>query len=175
VKKIEVRISGLGGQGVVAAGQILGMAAAYDGKNVVQTQSYGAEARGSSAKSEVIISDDNIGFPAVRQSDVLVAMGQDALDKYVKDLKEEGILIVDNTNVKKIPETKAKTYKIPATEEAERMFKAKIYTNMIILGALTKIMDIASTKAIEKAIEEILGENVAKANKEAYKRGRDLV
>jgi 2-oxoglutarate ferredoxin oxidoreductase subunit gamma len=175
VKKIEVRISGLGGQGVVAAGQILGRAAAYDGKNVVQTQSYGAEARGSSAKSEVIISDDNIGFPAVRQSDVLVAMGQDALDKYVKDLKEEGILIVDNTNVKKIPETKAKTYKIPATEEAERMFKAKIYANMIILGALTKIMDIASTKAIEKAIEEILGENVAKANKEAYKRGRDLV
>jgi 2-oxoglutarate ferredoxin oxidoreductase subunit gamma len=175
VKKIEVRISGLGGQGVVAAGQILGMAAAYDGKNVVQTQSYGAEARGSSAKSEVIISDDNIGFPAVRQSDVLVAMGQDALDKYVKDLKEEGILIVDNTNVKKIPETKAKTYKIPATEEAERMFKAKIYANMIILGALTKIVDIASTRAIEKAIEEILGKNVAKANEEAYKRGRDLV
>ncbi len=73
-----MRISGLGGQGVVLAGQILGRAAVYDGKNVVQTQSYGAEARGSTAKSEIIISDGKIGFPMVRKCDVLVAMNQEA-------------------------------------------------------------------------------------------------
>ncbi|MCK4435688.1 2-oxoacid:acceptor oxidoreductase family protein, partial [Candidatus Bathyarchaeota archaeon] len=60
--KIEVRICGLGGQGVVLAGRVLGRAAVYDGKKVVQTQSYGAEARGSAAKSEVIIADKKIGF-----------------------------------------------------------------------------------------------------------------
>ena len=63
--RLDVRICGLGGQGVVLAGQILGRAAVYDGRNVVQTQSYGAEARGSAAKSEVIIADNKIGFPTV--------------------------------------------------------------------------------------------------------------
>jgi 2-oxoglutarate ferredoxin oxidoreductase subunit gamma len=175
MKKIEIRISGLGGQGVVLAGQILGRAAVYNGKNVVQTQSYGAEARGSVAKSEVIISDDKIGFPAVRQCDVLVAMNQEALDKYLKDLKKNGVLIVDSTYVKKIPETKAKTYKISATEEAERMFKVKIYANMIMLGALTKITNIISAKAMEKAIEVTLREKVADANKQAWRRGMELL
>jgi len=85
--RVEVRICGLGGQGVVLAGQILGKAAVYDGWNVVQTQSYGAEARGTTAKSEVIISDGPIGFPMVRKCDILIAMSQEALDKNVKDLK----------------------------------------------------------------------------------------
>jgi len=78
--RIEVRICGLGGQGVVLAGQILGRAAVFDGKNVVQTQSYGSEARGSAAKSEIIISDEKIGYPMVRKCDILVAMSQSALD-----------------------------------------------------------------------------------------------
>ena len=73
-KRIEIRISGLGGQGIVLAGQILGRAAVYEGKNVVQKGDYGAEARGSAAKSEVIIYDDKIGFPAVRKCDILVTM-----------------------------------------------------------------------------------------------------
>lgn len=173
MKKTEVRISGLGGQGVVLAGQILGRAAVYDGKNAVQTQSYGAEARGSSAKSEVIISNSKIGFPVVRKCDVLVAMSQEALDKYVKDLRKNGVLIVDSTYVKKFPKMKI-CKKIPAAEEAEKMFKAKIYANMLMLGALTKMIGI-SEKAVEKAIEDTLEKNVADANKQAYRRGRDLL
>lgn len=173
MRKTEVRISGQGGQGVVMAGQILGRAAVYDGKNAVQTQSYGAEARGSVAKSEIIISDSKIGFPVVRKCDVLVAMSQEALDKYWKDLKKNSIIIVDSTYAKKIPKTKAKTYKIPATEEAERMFKTKMYANMVILGALTKIIGIISPKAMKKAIEDTLGKKFASTNKQAYNRGRD--
>ena len=124
--KVEVRISGLGGQGVILAGQILGRAAVYDGKNAVQTQSYGAEARGSAAKSEVIISDDKIGFPVVRKCDILVAMSQEAVEKNVKDLKEDGILLVDSLMVKNVPKVKARVFKVPATEVAEKSFQAKI-------------------------------------------------
>ncbi|MCK5631177.1 2-oxoacid:acceptor oxidoreductase family protein, partial [Candidatus Bathyarchaeota archaeon] len=83
MNRTEVRICGLGGQGVVLAGQILGRAAVYMGKNVVQTQSYGAEARGSTAKSEVIISNDRISFPKVRRCDLMIAMSQPALDAYI--------------------------------------------------------------------------------------------
>jgi 2-oxoglutarate ferredoxin oxidoreductase subunit gamma len=174
-KRIEIRISGLGGQGVVLAGQTLGRAAVYDGKNAVQTQSYGAEARGSIAKSEIIISTDKIGFPVVRKCDVLVAMNQEALEKYLKDLKKDGVLIVDSTYVKKIPQTEAKTYRIPATEEAEKAFKAKIYGNMLMLGAITKITRLISVKAMTKAIEDTLGEKNADTNKQAFKRGRELI
>jgi len=174
LKKIEVGISGLGGQGVVLAGQILGKATVYDGKNAVQTQSYGAEARGSTAKSEVIISEDKIGFPAVRKCDVLIAMNQEALDKYLKDLRKNGVLIVDSIYVKKIPEIKAKIFKIPATEYAEKTFGARIYANMLMLGALTKITKIVSEKAIEKAIEDTVPKKVANINKQAYRKGRKL-
>ena len=179
MKKIEARISGLGGQGVVLAGQILGRAAVYDGKNVVQTQSYGAEARGSIAKSEVIISDGKIGFPIVRRCDILVVMNQEALDRHLKDLKEDGVLIVDSTYVKKIPETKAKIFKIPATEHAEKTFGDRIYANMLMLGALTKATNIVSEKAMKKAmkkaIQDAVMKNIADINEEAYKKGKQLI
>jgi 2-oxoglutarate ferredoxin oxidoreductase subunit gamma len=172
--KIEVRIAGLGGQGVVLVGQILGRAAVYDGKNAVQTQSYGAEARRSATKSEVIISDGKIGFPAVRKCDILIAMNQEALDQNVKDLKEDGLLIVDSTYVKEIPETKARVFKIPATENAEKAFGARIYANMFMLGALTKITRVASKKAVEKAIDDTTEGKDAEIDKQAYKKGEEL-
>jgi 2-oxoglutarate ferredoxin oxidoreductase subunit gamma len=175
LKRVEVRISGLGGQGVVLAGQILGRAAAYDGKNVIQTQSYGAEARGSVAKSEVIVSDEKIGFPMVRKCNILVAMNQDALDKYLKDLKEDGVLIVDSSYVKKIPETNAKIFKIPATEHAEKAFGNRIYANMLMLGALTKVTRIVSEKAMKKAIQNTVAKNITNINVEAYKKGKELI
>jgi 2-oxoglutarate ferredoxin oxidoreductase subunit gamma len=171
-KKIEVRICGYGGQGVVLAGQILGKAAVYDGKNALQTQSYGAEARGSLARSEVIISDSQIGFPAVRKCDVLVAMNQESLDKFLKDLKEDGTLIVDSTNVEIVPPaTKAKTFKIPATEIAKKAFGESIYANMVMLGALTKITKMVTEKSMERAIKESVPEKTLKENLNAYRKG----
>ncbi len=175
MKKIEARITGLGGQGVVLAGQILGRAAAYDGKNVTQTQSYGAEARGSAAKSEIIISDDKIGYPEVRRCDILVAMNQEALDRHSKDLKDDGVLLVDSTYVKRMPETKVRMFEASATENAEKIFGAKIYANMIILGALTKATDVVSENSMEKAIGDAVAKKDAETNIRAYKKGRELV
>jgi len=174
LKKIEVRISGLGGQGVVLAGQILGKAAVYKGKNVVQTQSYGAEARGSAAKSEVIISDGKIGFPIIRKCDILIAMSQEAVEKNIKDLKEDGILLIDSIKVKKVPHTKARIFKIPVTEIAEKTFHAKIYANMVMLGALTNITKISNEKSFTRAIKEIVSTEVININLRAYKKGLTL-
>lgn len=174
MKKIEIRISGLGGQGVVLAGQILGRAVVYHGKNAVQTQSYGAEARGSAAKSEVIISDGKIGFPMVRKCDILVAMSQEAVEKNIKDLKGDGILLIDSSTVKKAPETKARIFKIPATEIAEKMLKAKIYANMVMLGALTSITKIANEKSFTRAIKETVSTKAVNMNLHAYQKGLTL-
>ena len=172
--KTEIRIGGSGGQGVVLAAQILGEAAVLDGKNVVQTQAYGAEARGSLAKSEVIISDNKIGFPAVRKPDVLVVMTQEALDKLQKDLKETGTLIVDSTNVATTPEKKAKVYKIPITETAKKTFGETMYANMVMLGAFIKITKLATVESMERAIKENVSARTIETNISAFRKGLTL-
>jgi 2-oxoglutarate ferredoxin oxidoreductase subunit gamma len=170
-KRVEVRISGLGGQGVVLAGEILGRAAVYDGKHAVQTQSYGAEARGSAARSEVIISDQKVGFPKVRKCDILVAMSQSALDKHLKDLKEGGTLLVDEDMVRKIPKIKAKIFKIPATKIAETELKSRIYANAVMLGALTQIANLVAKEAAEKAIIRSVPDETKESNLKGFKKG----
>lgn len=170
-QRIEVRISGFGGQGVVLAGRMLGKAAVYSGKNAVQTQSYGSEARGSAAKSEVIISDSKIGFPAVRKCGILVAMSQAALDKHFKDLKEDGVLLVDSSTVGNIPKTRAKVFKVPATETAKKTFGGSIYANMVMLGALTKMISMVNTEAMEKTIRENVPLKTVEANVNAFRKG----
>ena len=170
-KRVEIRISGLGGQGVVLTGEILGRAAVYDGKHAVQTQSYGAEARGSAARSEVIISDEKIGFPKVRKCDILIAMSQSALNKHLKDLKEGGTLLVDDDMVKKIPKIKAKIFKIPATKIAETELKSRIYANVVMLGALTKISNLATKEAVKKAIINSVPEKTKESNLKGFKKG----
>ncbi len=174
-KRTEIRITGLGGQGVVLAGKILGRAAVYDEKHVVQTQSYGAEARGSAAKSEVIIADKKIGFPMVRKCDVLVAMSQTALDKHLKDLKENGTLLVDEDLVREVPKIRARVFKIPATKMAETELKSKIYANMIMLGALTKTTGIINQQAVEKAIIESVPNKMQENNIRGFRIGLGLV
>lgn len=172
--KTEIRIGGSGGQGVVLAAQILGKAAILDGKNALQTQAYGAEARGSLAKSEVIISDDKIGFPAVRKPDILVAMNQQALDKLLKDLKETGTLILDTTSVTAIPETKAKVYKIPITETTKKTFGETMSANMLMLGALVKITRLVTVQAMEKTIKENVPKKTIETNIKAFRKGLEL-
>jgi len=165
--RIEIRICGLGGQGVVLAGQVLGRAAVYDGWNVVQTQSYGAEARGTSAKSEVIISDCLIGFPLVRKCNILVAMSQEALDQNAKDLKDSGLLLIDGGLVKNVPKVNAKVYMVPATKIAEENFKERLYANMVVLGALNALAKLVSEESMEKAIVETVPEKFAATNLQA--------
>src|ERR1035437_4658030 len=101
MSRYELRFSGAGGQGLITAGIIMAKAASiYEGKQAVQSQSYGPEARGGASKAEGIISDEAIDYPKVTQCDELLAMTQVACDKYSHDLKEGGVLLVDSDLVK---------------------------------------------------------------------------
>ena len=159
---------------MVLAGQILGLAAVHDGKKVVQTQSYGAEARGSAAKSEVIISDDPIGFPAVRRCDVLVAMSQKALELHAQGLTKTATLLVEADLTQHLPSTAARIYELPANKLADTQLKSRIYANLIMLGALTRITKIVSRAAVEKAIAAVVSAETANANLQAFAIGFNL-
>jgi len=153
MSRYEVRIGGFGGQGVVTMAVVAGETASlYDKKYVVQTQSYGPEARGGASKSEIVISDEEIDFPKVQTPDVFVVLSRAAFLAYIEGLKDDGILIVDEDLVKiesEIPDT-VKIYKIPATRIADKEVGNKQATNVVMLGAfavITKILSIEGLKA----------------------------
>jgi len=172
--KSEIRFGGSGGQGVVFAALVLGRAAVLDGKNVLQTQAYGAEARGSLTKSEVIISDDKIGFPAVRRCDILVTMSQEATNELLEDLRETGTLLVDSTSVREIPFTGAKIVQFPVTEIAKGIFGDGLYANMVMLGALLQVHGLVATESMEEAIRKSTAEKNFETNLNAFRSGLKL-
>lgn len=178
----EIRIAGFGGQGVILAGIILGKAASlYDGNNAVQTQSYGPEARGGASRCEVVISDEIIDYPKVQSPDILVAMSHEALMKYIVDLKDNGILIIDPANIIEsdiedfVKEHNIKLYRAPATETAVSKIKLKIVANIVMVGAICKITNIISKEAAIKSIEDTVPKGTEEKNVEAFEAGYNLV
>ena len=155
--RFEVRIGGFGGQGVVTMAVVAGETASlYDKKYVVQTQSYGPEARGGASKSEIVISDEEVDYPKVQTPDVFVVLSRAAYLEYVHGLKEDGILIIDEDLVKvesNLPKT-MKAYKIPATRIADEEVGSKQATNVVMLGAFAVITKMLSIKGLKARIEE---------------------
>jgi len=127
---MEIICAGFGGQGIIKMGYIIGQAAAiFEGKESVQTQSYGPEARGGACHTGVIISKDKIDYPRVQNADVLVVMSQPAFDTFSWQLKEKGRLIYDQelVEVKENPKD-WKLYPIPALKianEPGRIYSSK--------------------------------------------------
>jgi 2-oxoglutarate ferredoxin oxidoreductase subunit gamma len=170
--RYEVRLSGSGGQGLILAGKILAEAAAiYDGKNATQSQSYGPEARGGSSRSEVIISDEDIDYPKAVNIDFLLALTQEACDKYHRDVKDGGIILVDSRFVSKIPEGKFKVYSVPITDIAERETGKTLVANIVALGMITGITGIVSKEAVESAILSRVPKGTEELNLKAFRAG----
>jgi len=170
--RYEFRLSGSGGQGLILAGKILAEAAAiYDGKNATQSQSYGPEARGGSSRSEVIISDEDIDYPKAVNIDFLLALTQEACDKYSRDVKDDGIILVDSGFVNKCPEGKFKVYSAPITEIAEKETGKTLVANIVALGMLTELTGIVSKEAVESAILSRVPKGTEELNLKAFRAG----
>jgi 2-oxoglutarate ferredoxin oxidoreductase subunit gamma len=174
--RTEIRLVGEGGQGMILAGIILAEAASiYDNKNAVQTQSYGPEARGGASKAEVVISEGEIDYPEVINADVLVALSQEACDKYSTDLKKNGLLIVDTENVGRVPVSTGQevptVVKIPITRLAVEITGKAITANVVALGVLVGLTGVVSTQALEKAVTARAPKGTEEMNRAALKAG----
>ena len=170
MKRTEIRLAGEGGQGMILAGIILAEAAAiYDGKQAVQTQSYGPEARGGASKSEVVIADGEIDHPEVLEADVVVALSQEAYDKYGKNIKPGCLLIVDDEKVAEIQS--ADVIKVPVSRMALEITGKTITANTVALGVLVGLTDIVSRNAIEKAVATRAPKGTEEMNKAALEAG----
>jgi len=172
MRRYEVRLSGSGGQGLILAGRILAEAVViYEGKNAVQTQSYGPEARGGASKAEVVISDEEIDYPKAVELDVLLALTQVSCTKYCGDLKKGGILIVDSDVVTELPDGDYKIYTTPITDIAVKNVGKAVVTNIVALGILTKISGIVSEESIRKAILARVPKGTEELNMKAFDEG----
>lgn len=171
MQPLSIRISGFGGQGIILAAVILGTTMVRKGNlYVVQTQSYGSEARGGECQTELIISDKSINSPTTRYKDILVCLFQSALDKYLITLKKKGILIVDPKLVIKIPSVDASIYKVPATEMAIESGN-RIAANMVMLGFLQKLIKGISEDDLREVISSTVKKKFVDVNLKAFNAG----
>ncbi|TWH46916.1 2-oxoacid:acceptor oxidoreductase family protein [Sporomusa sp. KB1] len=172
---MEIRLSGSGGQGLILAGIILAEAAIDEGKEAIQSQSYGPEARGGSSKSEVIISDKRIYYPKVTKPNLLLAMTQEALNKYGADLQDEGLLIVDSTLVREIPQRFKNVHTVPITLLAKETCGRELFANIVALGTIAKLTGVVSLEAMEKAVLARVPKGTEEMNKLALQTGYQKV
>jgi len=157
MSRVEVKIGGFGGQGVILAGIILGRAAAiYDGKDATMTQSFGPEARGGACSAQVVISSERNLYPCVVSPDILAVV-----------LYEESLV-----SPHELP-AGCRAYGIPATRLAEEMGR-KMVLNIVMLGFFTALADVVSADAVRKAIVDSVPPGTDKLNKDAFVRGYEF-
>jgi 2-oxoglutarate ferredoxin oxidoreductase subunit gamma len=172
----EMRLAGSGGQGVIIAGTILAEAGIFEGYNVIQTQNYGPEARGGTSVSEVIVSDAEIDYPKTLGLDILLAFNQKACDENLRDMKPQGLVMVDADLVNSV--FWVNVVRAPFSKLSQNKYKEQKFANILAVGVLAPFCPWFSTRSIHKAIAKRMPQGTIRSNLVAFragvKLGRDL-
>jgi len=149
---LRIRVAGAGGQGIVMAGLLLAEAAVAAGRNATHAQAYGPESRGGASKAEVIISDGDIDFPCADRVDALVALTQEAHERYASLLEPGGTLVVDRAQVRVEDGNGFACHALPITATAQRVLGTAMGANLVALGAIVALTGAVPVEAAERAI-----------------------
>ena len=171
--KKEVVITGFGGQGIILAGSILGKAAALgDHLESTLVQSYGPESRGGACSAQVVISTRQIHYPYIEKPDILACMSQSAYEKYIDQLKPEGLLLIDQDLVR--PRAGGREYfAVPATRMAEDLGRVMM-ANIIMVGFVTAITQVITKEAAIQSVTQSVPKGTETANTAAFEKGYDF-
>ncbi len=174
-ERYEVLLSGSGGQGIILAGVIIAEAGISHNLKVVQTASYGPESRGGASRSEVILSGEDIDYPAVTQPDFVIALTQEAADKFAPRVRPGGSVLLDSTWVEKPPpDVQATIASFPLTEEASNHFRKPLVANIIALGFFAERNPLLGPDEILQAIIRRVPSHYRELNEHAFAFGREL-
>ena len=170
--RVEIKIGGFGGQGVILSGYIIGRAASiYDDKHSTMIQAFGPEARGSACSAQVIVSPEPIAYPYIVSPEIMIVMSQEAYTKFTPELASGGVLITEEELV--LPHNLRKDIKhfsIPATRFAEELGK-KLVVNIVMMGFLTAITNVVGKKAMEEAVLASVPKGTEELNVKAFEKG----
>lgn len=166
----EYRFSGSGGQGLMLLGDIMAQAAGcLEGKQILLTKSYGPEARGGACRSEMILSDEPINYPAVTSPDLMLAMSQKACDSYRGDLHEGRILLLDEELVHSVPELAGvRIVRIPLTRLAVLSTGKSVAANVTALGAIAGLCRCVKPESVLKAVQDRFAPKFRESNDRAF-------
>ena len=171
--KTEIRVGGLGGQGVILCGMIIGKAASiFDGKHATLIQAFGPEARGSACSAQVTVADEAIGYPYVKNPDVLIVMSPDAYTQFAPQLKAGGTLLYEKELITlddKLP-AGVKALGIPATRFAEELGR-RLVLNIVMTGFFAGVTGVVSFDAMEKAVKSSVPKGTEDLNLRAFRKG----
>jgi len=170
--RYEIRLAGSGGQGVILAGLILAEAGIFEKYHVVHAQNYGPEARGGTSMSEVIFGDTEIDYPKTLGLDILIALNQKACDDSIKDMKPEGLVLVNSDLVEKV--FWGRVVRVPLSRRAREKFKNEMVTNMLALGSLVPFCPWVSPGSLKKAITKRMPPKISRLNLRAFDDGLKL-
>ena len=166
----EIRLSGYGGQGIILAGHIIGQAASiFEHKYATYIRDYGPEARGGACRADVVISDEEVIYPYISTPSVLVAMSQQAYDKYHIENHEDALVVIDEDLVKPVPD-KHRVLAIPARRIAEELGGVMV-ANIVMLGFLTTVTDIATADSMKRSLLAAVPKGTEELNIEAFEKG----
>ena len=164
--------SGSGGQGVITAAIILAEAAVlHDGLNAVQSQSYGAEARGGATRSDIIISDTILHYPKVIQPNVLVCLTQDAYNKFYSIIRPGGLLISDSRYVQTEKKVDAQQKELAMYDAVIDQIGKPIVFNICMLGVVIALTGLVKPDSIIKALESRIPADFLDMNRKALDIG----
>jgi len=170
-KRHEIRICGYGGQGIILAGYIIGQAASiFEGKYTTYIRDYGPEARGGTSRADVVVSDTPVLYPYIDASSVLVAMSQQAYDKYHPGNRQDALVIIDMDLVKPSKTHGKRLLTIPARRMAEELGKVTV-ANAVMLGFFTAVTDIVSRKAMKESLLASVPKGTEELNTKAFELG----
>jgi 2-oxoglutarate ferredoxin oxidoreductase subunit gamma len=172
-ERIEIRVGGFGGQGIILAGYVLGRAATvHAGRNAVMAQSYGPESRGGACMTEVVIADGEIAYPRVVDPALVVVMSQQAYAKYALDRSDGCVLIVDEDLVapEEEPEPTRPLLKAPATRLAEELGQ-RIAANIVMLGFVSGATQVVPYGVLREAVAASVPRGSEETNLTALERG----
>ncbi len=175
MERCRMVFSGSGGQGVITATIILAEAAVlYENLNAIQSQSYGAEARGGATRSDVIISDATIHYPKVIQPNVLVCLTQQAYNKFFGIIRPGGLLITDTRYVKTERKVDARQLELPMYQSVMDKIGKPIVFNICVLGVVLSLTELVNPGSIMKVLEDRIPRDFLDINRQALELGRSL-
>jgi 2-oxoglutarate ferredoxin oxidoreductase subunit gamma len=177
-EETRIIIAGFGGQGVVLAGSVLAQAGMIEGRNVTGMVSYGAEMRGGTANSTVVISEEEIASPVVERPNCGIILNQPSLDKFESRILDGGLLILNSSLVDgEVQRSDLEIVKTAATETADELGNVRI-ANIVALGAFVKKSGILKLSSVEEALGKIFTgrkANLIEINKRALAAGAAAV
>ncbi len=177
MRDASIRICGMGGQGVIMSGLVLGRAVSiYEDRWSTMIQSFGPEARGSTCSAQVLVADVPIAFPYVRRADIFMAFSQAGYDRYIDELGEGGVLIYESDLIvpdRRVPD-QVRRIGVPASRMVRDAFGTAVMFNMVMIGQLVAATGLVSAPAVQQSIVTSVPEGTTEMNCAAFDLGFQL-